>query len=39
MIELKLSIDTKAINQFALLTEKNLRYADEQRSQGNRAQC
>jgi DNA polymerase III delta subunit len=27
MIELKLSIDTKAINQFALLTEKNLRYA------------
>ena len=27
MIELTLSIDTKAINQFALLTEKNLRYA------------
>jgi len=27
VIELKLSIDTKAINQFALLTEKNIRYA------------
>jgi hypothetical protein len=27
VIELTLSIDTKAINQFALLTEKNLRYA------------
>lgn len=27
MIELKLAIDTKAINQFALLTEKNIRYA------------
>ena len=27
MIELTLSIDTKAINQFALLTEKNIRYA------------
>lgn len=27
MLELKLSIDSKAINQFALLTEKNIRYA------------
>ncbi len=27
MIELKLSIDTRAINQFALLTEKNIRFA------------
>jgi hypothetical protein len=27
MIELQLSIDTKAIDRFALLTEKNLRYA------------
>lgn len=27
MIELTLSIDTRAINQFALLTEKNLRFA------------
>ena len=27
MIELTLSIDTKAINQFALLTEKNIRFA------------
>jgi hypothetical protein len=27
MLELNLTIDTKAINQFALLTEKNIRYA------------
>jgi hypothetical protein len=27
MLELSLTIDTKAINQFALLTEKNIRYA------------
>jgi hypothetical protein len=27
MLELKLTIDTKAIDRFALLTEKNIRYA------------